>query len=460
MISWGKLFKRFDPFYYQLFYFNYFKKLLNSKRKLLKIKEIAKVICGPFGSSILFDDYRISGAPLIRINNIDENGELIFENVTYIDIEKAHLLKSYKVFINDIVISQRGTLGLTALVNNYFNEGVISANFIALKKIKNIDPKFLNLVLNTNIGKIQIKRFTSGQVQTKITTDDVKNILVPFIPKDEAEKVIFLFEKAMNSKKKLMLHYQKLIDSINDYLLSELSITPPKDNRSQLKERVFLRNNKYLNENRYDAFYHHEYFEKCILSTKNSKYETKILKNLIQGQAIKGILPKEEEKDGNFKVVQINCISSDGNINLEDILTSKDIFKGEHKLKISDILVVITGATIGKIAYWDYPGDYYLGGDIIKFQVKGNVDPYYIYAYLRSQLPQIDLKRNITGATNGHLSPYDVKNLLIPLPPFKKQQQIAAHIRQIQSEANRILEQANKELEEAKWKVEEIILSP
>ncbi len=73
--------------------------------------------------------------------------------------------------------------------------------------------------------------------------------------------------------------------------------------------------------------------------------------------------------------------------------------------KADDVLVVITGATIGKIAIWNYSGDYFLGGDIVKFQPNEMTYSPFVFHFLKSQPFQVEIKRNVTGATNGHLAP-------------------------------------------------------
>lgn len=130
---------RLDPFYYRP-EFREFEKKLN-KLKVKQIKEIAKVICGPFGSSITVKNYIREGVPLIRISNIEED-HLSKKDVVYISEGLAKKLKSYVVKEGDLIISQRGTLGLAVKVTKDFDGSIISANFIAIKEINEVLPDF------------------------------------------------------------------------------------------------------------------------------------------------------------------------------------------------------------------------------------------------------------------------------------------------------------------------------
>ncbi len=148
-------------------------------------------------------------------------------------------------------------------------------------------------------------------------------------------------------------------------------------------------------------------------------------------------------------------------IDISDLLTAKSIFTREQKMQLNDVLVVvITGAMIGKISVWELEKneEYFLGGDIVKFQCLDNVNPQFIFAWLRCQNSQIEIKKNVTGATNGHLSPSDIGNILIPLPPPEKQTEIANHISVLRTQAKQLQQQAAAELAHAKQHVEQLIL--
>lgn len=185
-------------------------------------------------------------------------------------------------------------------------------------------------------------------------------------------------------------------------------------------------------KNRADAYFYQPIFKELYKTLQTSKYSISKLSKIIDGGLIKGILPNQEEKNGDVNIVQISSVRRDGVIDVSDCITAKrEVYDGKHILKRNDILVVITGATIGKVGFWqeDKP-DYYLGGDIVKFQVKKDFDPIFIWAYLRSELGQKQILRHITGATNKHLSPDDVANIQIPLLPMEKQKKVSVAVQE------------------------------
>ena len=148
-------------------------------KKLKPLGKIVDVICGPFGSAIKNSDYQETGIPLIRITNISKDGYMDYEDLIYIPESLGNSLKRTQVTAGDIVISQRGSLGQCAIVDETFEKLNISANIIAIKNIRECSATFIRDYLLSVVGQTLLERNVSGQVQQKITTQDIADILIP-----------------------------------------------------------------------------------------------------------------------------------------------------------------------------------------------------------------------------------------------------------------------------------------
>lgn len=146
---------------------------------LKPLGEIADVICGPFGSAIKNTDYQECGIPLVRITNISKDGYMNYDDLIYISEELGNSLKRTQVSSGDIVISQRGSLGQCAIVDDTFEKMNISANIIAIKNIRESSATFIHDYLLSIVGQTLLERNVSGQVQQKVTTQDIADILIP-----------------------------------------------------------------------------------------------------------------------------------------------------------------------------------------------------------------------------------------------------------------------------------------
>jgi restriction endonuclease S subunit len=449
-----KIERRLDPYYYRPDFNRLYREIQKLKYETIQVKDIADVICGPFGSSIKVKDYVDCGVPLVRIANIDENQELLSKEMTYITKDLAKRLESYQIKKGDLVISQRGTLGLVVKITDFFNGGIISANFIAIKNLKEVTPNYLKVFLSSKYGRVQLIRKISGQVQTKITTEDIKSIMVPIPPLETQNQIVNIMQSAYHQKKQKETEAQKLLDSVNNYVLDELGIKLP-----ELKDKMcYVVNADEVESNRADAYYYQPKFKEIEKSTRNGKYKINELKDTFEGNMVKGLLPSDEEKDGDVKVLQIRNILKNGLMDLDEYTTAKNIFSQEHKINKDDVIVVITGATIGKVGLWNSKEEFYLGGDMVKFKTNNNFNPYYVQAFLLSNCGQYQLLREITGATNKHLSPDDVRLIKIPTPPIGTQNKIAEEVKSRQVKAKQLQEEAKQILEQAKQEVEKIIL--
>jgi restriction endonuclease S subunit len=427
-----------------------------------KLKDIVKVKGGkriPKGGSYADTE---TDYWYLKVDDIGKFGEIDFQSIRHITKEMFEFLEHYEFEVNNLAISNAGTIGKIVLLDKVPEKRIILTENCAklVLKTQNVLPEFLKIVLQMPLVQKQMKLAYIQTTIPKLGLERIENLKLPPIPPLPTQaQIVEKFNLAYQSKQAKEQQARELSASIDAYLLEKLGIQNPQgfENLAGLK-RHFMVGFSQVQGGRFDPFYHQKSFEENITVVKTSLYNPQPLKKLVQ-KLVKGKLPKDEEKQGVCKVVQINTIHENGNIDTTDLLTAKEIFTEEQKMFKNDVLVVITGATIGKVAFWDSEEEgYFLGGDIVKFQCLEGVNPYFVFAWLRSKNSQIEIKRNVTGATNGHLSPYDVGNILIPLPPLSVQTEIAEHISGVRRQAKALEAEARAEIERAKAEVERLIL--
>jgi len=161
------------------------------------------------GYAFKSNTYCNEGAYLIRINNMNENG-LNLQNAVKIPYKDINLSEKDIVRKNDILISMSGTIGLSCIIKEDI-KGVIN------QRIFRFTPKGLNgdvlcLILNSCIGRYQLERIGTGGVQVNISSNDIKNILIPDITKELQIKIHNYIE---NSYKATKLSEKLLYDAKN-----------------------------------------------------------------------------------------------------------------------------------------------------------------------------------------------------------------------------------------------------
>ena len=115
------------------------------------------------------------------------------------------------------------------------------------------------------------------------------------------------------------------------------------------------------------------------------------------------------------------------------------------------MLLAITGATIGKVGLVSRNNQLSFSGDLLNLKVDLiKISPFYLIAVLKSPIGQTQLIRWITGSTNGHLSPYDIRKILIPRLEPDLEDKISSLLKQsIDSkiESELLIRQAKTEVE-------------
>jgi restriction endonuclease S subunit len=458
IIKKSELEKRFDPSYYVPELLELEKKVLAKKPKKLR-EYVVSISSGATPKTTESEKYyseRGSGIPFLRVQNLSPTGVLEFDDCKYINHETHNgMLKRSQVSAGDLLVKITGVgrMAVASVAPDGFT-GNINQHVCVIKTRKKEISETIAAFLNSDIGeKLASRRSTGG---TRPALDYPALLSIPIV---EDKRILQITKNVAEQKQINEAEAERLLTSIDDYLLEQLGITLPKPTEGTLKNRIFNTSIKSISNNRFDPFFHQEKFTINLAAIANGRYPIKPLSEIISGDLIKGTLPKQEEKVGETLVVQINSINVDGTISLDKLLTAKSIFSKEQRLNKGDILVVITGATIGKIAYWNYDGEYYLGGDIVKFQTNPLGLSAFVYNFLRSSMVQIELKRNVTGATNGHLSPQDIKYLPIPVPPVDKQIEIEDYITDLRKQAQQLRNKTIDVLKQASSEIEKILLS-
>ena len=443
---------RLDSFYYRPEFYELIKQLDNLKWNIVKLSDIFEINRGgsprPIHKYFTNDE---NGINWIKIGDTKGVDKYIYKTKQKIKTEGIKFSREVKE--GDFILSNSMSSGRPYIMKT---KGCIHDGWLLLKeKDKNLNKDFLYYLLSTNFIFRFFKRATLGGVVENLNINLVKEIRVPIPPLEIQKKIVHLMDKSYYFKKQKETEAQKLLDSINSCVLYGLGIKLP-----ELKNKMTY--TVYADEvkgNRINAYYYQPKFEEVEKAINNGKYEVKELKESFENKLIKGLLPKNEDKNGELKVLQIKNILKNGLIDTSKYITSKNIFKEEHKLNLEDISIVITGATIGKIGLWNKKEDFYLGGDIVKFKVNKKFNPYFIQSYLLSQLGQYQIIKKITGATNGHLSPSDIEKIKIPLPPLPIQNKIAEEVKRRMQKAEQLQKEAKEVLENAKQEVEKIILN-
>ena len=167
-------------------------------RKAVKVESLAargrySLVGGPFGSKLISSDYVEEGIPVIRGSNL--NGGRYLDETEFVFVSEQKMRED--LFGNlahrgDVVFTQRGTLGQTALipVDARFDAYVISQSQMKLTvDPKKADPCYLYYYFSSReaVQKILNQNSSSGVPHINLTS--LRNFLVPQVPLHEQRKI-------------------------------------------------------------------------------------------------------------------------------------------------------------------------------------------------------------------------------------------------------------------------------
>jgi len=139
--------------------------------------------------------------------------------------------------------------------------------------------------------------------------------------------------------------------------------------------------------------------------------------------------------EGEIPSLEGGNVSDTGHILAKGLKFIPKSFHESHKssaVRTRDILVVKDGATTGKVGILpdDFPYEECNINEHL-FRVRINekiVDPYYVFAFLFSELGQLLLRREITGGAQRGIAQSAIRKVLIPIPPEDVQGRIRKSI--------------------------------
>lgn len=199
---------RIDPDFYQQKYFDILSAI--SKNKSEKIKNIAKRING--NQKIIRDrEYNYTKISDIDISSGSANSNKIIGK---------DLPANAKIRITggELAISKvRPTRGAIAIIPEKFSENHIISGAFSVYEVNSPIREYLQVVLKSIIGKLQMERPTTGTSYPTITDQDVENLLIPILPKAIQEKIadfVRLSHSARQKSKELLESAKKKVEEL------------------------------------------------------------------------------------------------------------------------------------------------------------------------------------------------------------------------------------------------------
>ncbi|MDD5930239.1 MAG: restriction endonuclease subunit S [Spirochaetales bacterium] len=439
---------RFDPPYY---------KDKPDFSKFIKLSKIAVVKGGkriPLGMSYTTEQ---TNYLYLRVADMLD-GDIDYSTLNHIGNDVFEILKSYEISKNDIALSIAGTIGKVIFLKNIpQNNKIILTENCAKIQIKDTSvlSQYLALLLILNIIQKQIELNYIQTTIPKLGLDRIRNLYLPPIPPLSVQQTIVdLYTEAQNQRKRKLEESQKLLESVDDYLLAELGIELPQEDNS-LKNRIFKVSSSHLIGSRWDCS-----SNKNDFSLNSKKFENVKLVDIVR------INPSVYFP---LDIKEITFISMEAIDEIYGEITdnyTKEVSEstGFTRFMQDDLIwaKITPCMQNGKSAVVKETLNGYACGSTEFFVLRCNknkINVNYLF-YIMHLKKLLEYATNFFGGNAGQqrVSKDFLLNLEIPLPPLDKQIDIASKLQEIQNNAKQLKNEADMILQEAKQKVERMIL--
>jgi restriction endonuclease S subunit len=459
-INFSDIEGRLDPLYY--YSVNNLGIVNHTRYPVKKLSEVIEMQRGRFGHRPRNEPRFYGGEyPFIQTGDIvrasKTNGHITFSQTL-----NELGLKTSRLFSKPVVvITIAANIGDTAILDYpaCFPDSLIGLT----PKTNELTLEYINLYFK--FIKTYLEDLAPQSAQKNINYQQLSPVPIVIPPLEVQQRAVQLYHAALIKRQGKEQQAQVLLVGIDVYLLAELGITLPQQD-SSLEKRIFLVSSKEIINQRLDPYYFQEHFIQFTKELDNSKYKVISLKNISQ-KITSGVTPLSGGDDytnteEGIPFIRSGNINIDGNIDYSDLLLLKPLVHNSlmksSKLIKGDLMIAIVGATIGQVGIYLDEREANINQAIALVRLNNNINNQYVKEIIKSSIGQMNLNRLKRPVARANINLEEISTMKIVLPPIDKQNQIAAHIENIRSQAKQLQIEASQILADAKAEVERMIL--
>ena len=142
-----------------------------------KLGEIAEIQSGPFGTQLHKEEYVQDGVPMLNSKNIG-SGNILTDSLACVPDSVCNRLPRYILKEGDILFGRAGTIERHAYVIKKYDGAFQGTNCIRIRCKDKAQALYVSYYLWLNELKQKIENMAGGSIQSYITTDLLKDIIV------------------------------------------------------------------------------------------------------------------------------------------------------------------------------------------------------------------------------------------------------------------------------------------
>lgn len=179
-----------------------------------KIEEICTIGDGNHSSNYpKKEDLVEAGVPFIRAKNMVD-GRISGHDMRYLSQEKHAQLKKGHLRAGDILVTNRGEIGKTAIVDADYDDANLNSQIAWLRCREGVNNKFLFHALNSGDIQKQFDSSKSGTALQQFTIKQLKALEVPLPPKPKQVAIAKHFDDLLFETQRLANSYKRKLAAL------------------------------------------------------------------------------------------------------------------------------------------------------------------------------------------------------------------------------------------------------
>ncbi len=155
------------------------------------------------------------GIPYIQSTHIND-GEIEFGGEFYVSEEWSRNHRTSKLREGDVLLVQTGDVGESAVVREDLDGANCHALIIA-RPVRDVNSYYLNLFLESRLGKNLLKRTQTGATLKHLNTTRIKDITIPIPPIDEQKEIVEYLESERKRFNSMISQIKQSIERLKEY---------------------------------------------------------------------------------------------------------------------------------------------------------------------------------------------------------------------------------------------------
>lgn len=181
-----------------------------------RLRYIATVKTGPFGTQLSADEYVDEGVPIINVKNIGY-GSILAEDLDFVPESVADRLSVHRLKLDDIVFGRKGAVDKHAIITDEYVDWVQGSDCIRVRSNSEIDSGYLNYLFDSTYFGSYVMLYAVGSTMPSMSSDILLNarILVP--PVQEQKDIAAYLNNQCGKINAIITNKQAQLDTIRSH---------------------------------------------------------------------------------------------------------------------------------------------------------------------------------------------------------------------------------------------------